>query len=554
MPVRGALRPSFAHRCPELRLASRRALHHRRRRLLSAVAMGKKKDFAAANYESVSEALLALYTGKVKEMEKDMLFDRFTTSLLSDAELLAKPMVLLLGQYSSGKTSFIRYLAGKDFPNMHIGPEPTTDGFAALMDGTSSSAIPGNAATSSKQRPFRALSKFGTGFLNKFCISELKCELTEQLTLIDTPGILAGSKQTMGRQYDFAAIVKWFAERSDMILLLFDAHKIDVSDELKGIIEILSGHDEKMRLVLNKADCLSTEEIMHVYGGTMWFLGKVFKTPEVKRSYMSSFWDKPLKNKELARFMTDERERLLEDLYALPAGARTRKVNEFVKRVRAGRAHCLVLNHLRDSMPRLMGKAKAKDRILESLGDEFAKVAQATGVPLQDFPDAKAYKALLETYDFSALPKASKAVLQCYEDVIERDLPGIMGHFTGQNQKSEGAEPANYVAEDRKGWLHKQSTKGAWQKRYFILKDGELAYFRKPEEPKPSGALDLTGCSVAAYPQADRDFVIRLETNERPYHLAAATGDEMSDWLLALRGHCALNGAGADDDHKGTFK
>ena len=152
--------------------------------------MGKKKDFAAANYESVSEALLALYTGKVKEMEKDMLFDRFTTSLLSDAELLAKPMVLLLGQYSSGKTSFIRYLAGKDFPNMHIGPEPTTDGFAALMDGTSSSAIPGNAATSSKQRPFRALSKFGTGFLNKFCISELKCELTEQLTLIDTPGIL----------------------------------------------------------------------------------------------------------------------------------------------------------------------------------------------------------------------------------------------------------------------------------------------------------------------------------------------------------------------------
>ena len=238
--------------------------------------MGKPKTYAPANYGSVSEALLGLYTGKVKDVERDMLFDRFTTSLLSDAELLAKPMVLLLGQYSSGKTSFIRYLAGKDFPAMHIGPEPTTDGFAALMDGTSGTAIPGNAATSSKSRPFRALSKFGSAFLNKFCISELQCELTDQLTLIDTPGILAGSKQTMGRQYDFSAIVKWFAERSDMILLLFDAHKIDVSDELKEIIETLHAHDEKMRLVLNKADCLSTEEIMHVYGGTMWFLGKVF--------------------------------------------------------------------------------------------------------------------------------------------------------------------------------------------------------------------------------------------------------------------------------------
>ena len=83
-----------------------------------------------------------------------------------------------------------------------------------------------------------------------------------------------------------------------------------------------------MRLVLNKADALTTEEIMHVYGGTMWFLGKVFKTPEVKRSYMSSFWDKPLRNPELERFMSEERERLLADLYALPAGARTRKVND----------------------------------------------------------------------------------------------------------------------------------------------------------------------------------------------------------------------------------
>jgi GTPase SAR1 family protein len=39
----------------------------------------------------------------------------------------SKPMVLLLGQYSVGKTSFIRYIIGKDFPGARIGPEPTTD-------------------------------------------------------------------------------------------------------------------------------------------------------------------------------------------------------------------------------------------------------------------------------------------------------------------------------------------------------------------------------------------------------------------------------------------
>lgn len=43
--------------------------------------------------------------------------------------LAAKPQVLLIGQYSVGKTSFIRYLLGRDFPGQRIGPEPTTDRF-----------------------------------------------------------------------------------------------------------------------------------------------------------------------------------------------------------------------------------------------------------------------------------------------------------------------------------------------------------------------------------------------------------------------------------------
>jgi EH domain-containing protein 1 len=38
------------------------------------------------------------------------------------SELSAKPQILLLGQYSTGKTSFIRKLIGCDYPGIHIGP------------------------------------------------------------------------------------------------------------------------------------------------------------------------------------------------------------------------------------------------------------------------------------------------------------------------------------------------------------------------------------------------------------------------------------------------
>jgi GTPase SAR1 family protein len=73
--------------------------------------------------------------------------------------------VLLLGQYSVGKTSFIQYMLERDFPGAHIGPEPTTDRFMAIMFGPSDRVTPGNAAAVQADKPFRGLSQFGTAFL-----------------------------------------------------------------------------------------------------------------------------------------------------------------------------------------------------------------------------------------------------------------------------------------------------------------------------------------------------------------------------------------------------
>ena len=76
---------------------------------------------------------------------------------------------------------------------------------------------------------------------------------------------MAGEQQRIGRSYDFVEVIEWFAEKADMILLLFDAHKLDISDEFKRTIEVLKGNDDKIRIVLNKSDTVSTQQLMRVY-------------------------------------------------------------------------------------------------------------------------------------------------------------------------------------------------------------------------------------------------------------------------------------------------
>ena len=130
--------------------------------------------------------------------------------------------------------------------------------------------------------------------------------------------------------------------RSDIILLLFDPYKLDISDEFKSVIHALRGHDDKVRVVLNKADQVSEQQLLRVYSALMWSLGKVFMTPEVCKVYVGSFNTEPIRTdvNKMHEIFQMEHEALLNDLMNIPAKSCDRKVNEFVKRTRALRSTC----------------------------------------------------------------------------------------------------------------------------------------------------------------------------------------------------------------------
>merc|ERR1719315_306714 len=221
--------------------------------------------------------------------------------MLEDPDFDGKPLVMLIGQYSTGKTTFIRYLLEQDYPGMRIGPEPTTDNFHIIGYAEQEGKIPGNVLSVDATKPFRHLQQFGGTFLSRFEASQTAAEVLKTVTLLDTPGILAGEKQLVNRGYDFAGVLKWFAERADRIILLFDAHKLDISDEFKSAIQAIRKNEDKVRIVLNKADMMTHQQLMRVYGALMWALSRILGAPEVSRDLFEA-----------------EQEDLFDDLQALP--------------------------------------------------------------------------------------------------------------------------------------------------------------------------------------------------------------------------------------------
>ncbi|OZJ06827.1 hypothetical protein BZG36_00069 [Bifiguratus adelaidae] len=364
------------------------------------------EPYVDQNYLQIIRGLQDIYNKKIKPLEVAYNFEGFHSAPLTNQDIAAKPIVLLIGQYSTGKTTFIRYLLEEPYPGEHIGVEPT--------------------------------------------VSQSPSPVLENMTIIDTPGILAGDKQRIERGYDFTAVTEWFAERADLVLLLFDSHKLDISNEFKMAIHGLRGKEEKVRCVLNKSDMVSPQELMRVYGAMMWSLGKVVQTPEVMRVYLGSFWiEKPVNSFDDQRALLEAEQRdLLRDMSDLPRNAAIRKINEIVKRARLAKVHALIIGHLKKEMPNMFGKKKKQANLLANLDKVFLKIQRINHLPPGDFPNAERFRQNLENYDIDKFKNLRPELLARVDEALSVDLPRLMSRFPQGNRTLAQAERNPFAVQE----------------------------------------------------------------------------------------------------------
>ncbi len=176
------------------------------------------------------------------------------------------PFVFLVGNHSSGKSSFINYVLGREVQT--AGVAPTDDCFTVVAPGPEDTDQDGPALIGDPDMGFSALRQFGPTLIHHTQLKVRADTNTPSFMMIDSPGMIdspvsqAGMPQgygdsgnSMDRGYDFQGVVRWFAERADVVLLFFDPDKPGTTGEtLNVLLHSLGGMDHKLLIVLNKAD------------------------------------------------------------------------------------------------------------------------------------------------------------------------------------------------------------------------------------------------------------------------------------------------------------
>lgn len=219
-----------------------------------------------------------------------------TLNLVSDVTYTS-PMVMLIGNHSSGKSTLINYLCGRQI--QETGVAPTDDGFTVIRRGNFDMNEDGPTAVNTPAYQFKALQAFGYDFINRFKVKirtmPASSLIAPELLLVDTPGMIdtpvllkdRSSIEGQSRGYDFIEAVRWFAQRSDVILLMFDpANPGTTGETLDVLTRSLAGFEHKFLLVLNKVDVFeTTNDFARAYGTLCWNLSKVIKLKDIPRIY-----------------------------------------------------------------------------------------------------------------------------------------------------------------------------------------------------------------------------------------------------------------------------
>ncbi|XP_049427986.1 sarcalumenin-like [Epinephelus fuscoguttatus] len=402
----------------------------------------------SAEFSAAMKKLLDIYHTAIKPMEQAYKYNELRQHEVTDGEITSKPMVLFLGPWSVGKSSMINYLLGLHGTSqeLYTGAEPTTSEYTVIMHGEKFRSIEGIVMAADSSRSFSPLEKFGQGFLERLVGIEMPHKLLERVTFVDTPGIIENRKQ-QERGYPYNDVCQWFIDRADLIFLVFDPTKLDVGGELEMLFKQMKGRESQIRLILNKADSLTTQDLMRVYGALFWSMAPLINVTEPPRVYVSSFWPQDYAADTSRGLFMKEETSLLEDLNQVIENQMENKIAFIRQHGIRVRIHALLVDRYLQTYYDKLGWFSDPYEVFQDIVNDpdkyyiFKSILAKTNVSKFDLPNKEAYQDFFGVNPVSSFKQLSShcswtggCLLEKIERAISNELPALLSSV------SKGAE------------------------------------------------------------------------------------------------------------------
>jgi len=205
-----------------------------------------------------------------------------------------------------------------------------------------------------------------------------------------TPGIQAqAGTDELG--YSRVNVTAWFAERADLVFVMFDPEKTTISEELNHLLQVLQPFKSKIRYVLNKADRrdLDTAKLINVYGAILHKVGMLLRTEEKPRIAITSL--KPWWRYESWRhsnILEEHKGIIAQELNDLPLiSALATRRESLIHRTRQVAAHWQLMAHFREQIPMKSRYGGSGIQWVSDHLEELIAGAQSAGVAKENLPN-----------------------------------------------------------------------------------------------------------------------------------------------------------------------
>ncbi len=250
-----------------------------------------------------------------------------------DAALKWKPIVLIIGNYSSGKSTFINELVGQHV--QRTGQAPTDDSFTIITSdpGVGTVETPGSTVVNDEKMPFQHFRGFGEKLISHICMKQVASPMLENMAIIDSPGMIDATSEN-DRGYDYMKVLGEFAKMADLIVLMFDSHKAgtikESYDTIRNTLPEKSG-EHRIVFVMSRIDeCDSLSDFTRSYGTLCWNMSQMTGRKDIPHIFLT-YSPTVVDPSTVAEGWPQEREELIEKIKRAP-GFRINHILEDIDR------------------------------------------------------------------------------------------------------------------------------------------------------------------------------------------------------------------------------